>query len=94
VEQIDLTSFIRPDRISITERDPVAQGQVALALARRWRRITPGRADGAEDDVIHDVAALEEAVGDKADNVGGERRPVAASMLRPEALAACERRGT
>jgi hypothetical protein len=60
VEQIDLTGFIRPDRISITERDPVAQ----VALARRWRRITPGRADGAEDDVIHDVAALEEAVAD------------------------------
>jgi hypothetical protein len=36
VEKIDLTGFIRPDRISIT------QGQVALALARRWRRITPG----------------------------------------------------
>jgi hypothetical protein len=45
-------------------------------------------ADCTEADVVRDVAPVEEAVGDELDYVTGERRPVAARMFRPPALAA------
>jgi hypothetical protein len=43
--------------------------------------------------MVRDVAAVEEAIGDELDYVTGERRPVAAWMFWPAALAADDWRG-
>ena len=89
LDEGDLECVVRARLAAVVERDPAARAKVMVLLLRAAREVRAGAPAGAgraEGDVVDPVEP--HPLGDEADQVAGERRPAAALLDDPPALAA------